>query len=253
MTRVNEFTYSNDKYRELREFIGNRGTRKLAGNTYARIDGDAVVVKYHQTDIATLRPDSVTINNGGWFTSTTKERLNTFCLPRGWSLFQRNHEWFLLHRDGIYEPTTYEYENGATIFVSGEVAGLSAPDDRAKAKAAARAMVRRINKYAALYTNEVLTAMVETAQANNGAYTGDCFYCAMTATGDKLSLGDSLQSYDHLEGHIEESYLMLSLALNAVKERGYGWPAVILAHSPDIARKAIKTYLRKRLVEGLAS
>lgn len=48
----------------------------IGRNTTVRRDGDAVVIRYHSTDIVTFRPDRVDYNTGGWETVTTKGRMN---------------------------------------------------------------------------------------------------------------------------------------------------------------------------------
>ena len=72
----------------------NRMQRKVANNTYARIEqnGD-VVFRLHSTDIVTIHPDNTaTLKNGGWNSNTTKERINRYS-PIG--VYQKNWEWFL--------------------------------------------------------------------------------------------------------------------------------------------------------------
>lgn len=72
----------------------NRMQRKVANNTYARIEqnGD-VVFRLHSTDIVTIHPDNTaTVKTGGWHSHTTKERINRYS-PVG--VYQKNWEWFL--------------------------------------------------------------------------------------------------------------------------------------------------------------
>ena len=72
----------------------NRMQRKVANNTYARIEqnGD-VVFRLHSTDIVTIHPDNTaTIQTGGWHSHTTKERINRYSPVR---VYQKNWEWFL--------------------------------------------------------------------------------------------------------------------------------------------------------------
>jgi hypothetical protein len=50
---------------------------------------------YHDTAIVAWFSDgSIRLNTGGFFTRTTKARMNSF-LPRGFSVFQRSEKWFL--------------------------------------------------------------------------------------------------------------------------------------------------------------
>lgn len=50
---------------------------------------------YHDTPIVSWFSDgSIRLNTGGFFTRTTKARMNSF-LPRGFSVFQRDTKWYL--------------------------------------------------------------------------------------------------------------------------------------------------------------
>jgi hypothetical protein len=72
----------------------NRGERKVGNNTYAYIllDG-SVAIELHGTKVVTIHPDdSVTLNSGGYHTSTTKKRINQYSPVR---VYQKNYEWFL--------------------------------------------------------------------------------------------------------------------------------------------------------------
>ena len=82
-------------HKELDAFLGKRNSRKLCHNTYAeRLGADAIGIRLHQTHVVTLTLNRLTLNTGGWDTVTTKDRINKF-LPVGWSVVQKNREWFL--------------------------------------------------------------------------------------------------------------------------------------------------------------
>ena len=54
----------------------------------------------HGNHIATVSDDALTLySGGGWFTPTTKSRLNAlineFCNPRTTGVFQKNYNWFV--------------------------------------------------------------------------------------------------------------------------------------------------------------
>jgi hypothetical protein len=94
----------------------------VANNTYARLDGEDVVVRYHATDIVRLREDgSVVLNSGGWHTYTTKERLNYFTTAR---VFQRNFKWFVRTADGVVPFSDGMVLSGDGRLVGGVVGGL---------------------------------------------------------------------------------------------------------------------------------
>jgi hypothetical protein len=72
----------------------NRGQRKVGNNTYAYIllDG-SVAIELHGTKVVVIHPDdSVTLNSGGYHTSTTKKRINQYSPVK---VYQKNYEWFL--------------------------------------------------------------------------------------------------------------------------------------------------------------
>lgn len=51
----------------------------MAATRLHRFDDEAIGVYYHDTEILTFRPDNtVTVRTGGWFTQTTKRRLEDF-------------------------------------------------------------------------------------------------------------------------------------------------------------------------------
>ena len=53
------------------------------------------VLRLHQTDVLTYKPDGkILLNSGGWRTHTTKERLNSF-LPVHIRVYQKNYSWYV--------------------------------------------------------------------------------------------------------------------------------------------------------------
>lgn len=87
---------------------GKRGVmrRKVGNNTYAEILPDGSVgIMLHSTYVVKIHPDnSATLNTGGWYTSTTKDRINQYSPVR---VYQRKGEWYL--DDGT------PYEDGVTV------------------------------------------------------------------------------------------------------------------------------------------
>jgi hypothetical protein len=79
-------------YQEADEQLTGRchKRRKIANNTWlerrsTNFDSDIedpddeIAVRLHNTDVVTFRRDgAITLNTGGWFTVTTKERINRF-------------------------------------------------------------------------------------------------------------------------------------------------------------------------------
>jgi hypothetical protein len=58
-------------------------------------ESDFIAIRYHNTDIVVYRPDGTAqYTNGGWQTSTTKDRISAF-MPPSLSVFQRDFMWRL--------------------------------------------------------------------------------------------------------------------------------------------------------------
>ena len=71
-----------------------RTTRKVGNNTYAEIMSDGSVgIILHGTCVVRIHPDnSATLNTGGWYSSTTKDRMNKYSPVR---VYQCKGEWYL--------------------------------------------------------------------------------------------------------------------------------------------------------------
>ena len=61
-------------------FLGSRKAARVGHNTSVERRGDdRIAVRYHYTDVVTYNRDgSVILDNGGWATNTTRERLRSF-------------------------------------------------------------------------------------------------------------------------------------------------------------------------------
>jgi len=58
-------------------------------------------IRLHGNVIMKIFLDCIEISDGGWRTLTTKTRLNQF-LPSGFSVYQRDWQWYLKHGDNEY-------------------------------------------------------------------------------------------------------------------------------------------------------
>lgn len=73
--------------------------RKIGHNTYAYRTANGYGITYHQTQIFHITDEGViTIDSGGWHTSTTKTRMNEW-LPRAVGIFQKAHVWYIWQRE----------------------------------------------------------------------------------------------------------------------------------------------------------
>lgn len=80
--------------------------RKLTHNTYRettyRQGREVPCVRFHGTVIIAADHDpelgmGYMVSNGGWSTSTTKQRLNAL-LPQRYSIYQKAHRWYVWDR-----------------------------------------------------------------------------------------------------------------------------------------------------------
>lgn len=87
--------------------------RKLANNTYLLSTPHGACVVLHDTPIITyFAGDNFTITNGGYFSPTTRSRLNKFLEAYGYRIVQVKGEWFYcsLFTKSLLVP----YKNGDT-------------------------------------------------------------------------------------------------------------------------------------------
>jgi hypothetical protein len=79
----------------------NRTKRKIGNNTYASIMPDGSVgITLHNTIVVRIYEDGTyKLSNGGWLTSTTKDRINQYSPFR---VVQRNYEWFVHKGEQVF-------------------------------------------------------------------------------------------------------------------------------------------------------
>lgn len=91
------------------KFEGKKDKIKLKNNTYLvaqRDDGtqeiEVIHCLYHRTNVVTVfrRSDSLTLNMGGYMTSTTKERMNSIIKMVGLRLDQIKGVWSIVDAKG---------------------------------------------------------------------------------------------------------------------------------------------------------
>ena len=84
-------------YESAQRMLGKRPTKKLARNTYLRMEDGNAVIRFWETDVIVISPEDIyTLNSGGYLTTTTKERLNSFSPAR---ISQEKGLWYICARD----------------------------------------------------------------------------------------------------------------------------------------------------------
>ena len=122
-------------YESANETLGARESRKVGNNTYLkRRDENTIAVMLHSTDVVTMTPDYVELNTGGWYTVTTKERINRY-VPFN-NVFSEKGRWYVGKHYPVKEATPFF--DGIRISHDGRVLNPmdTAEDDTAKKEAA---------------------------------------------------------------------------------------------------------------------
>ncbi len=70
---------------------------KLGYNTRLYVQGNFKAVQYHQTDIVKIYPHEIVLDNGGYFTVSTKQRINIVLAQYGIDkrIVQRDFKWYI--------------------------------------------------------------------------------------------------------------------------------------------------------------
>jgi hypothetical protein len=212
---------------ELLSNTNNVKNSKFVANNTLRIEYEngTTAIRLHNTDVVTfLKNGKIVLNSGGWRTSTTKDRINTFAPVR---LYQTKGLWYLSEGKLFYDNCIID-QSGKLI--SKELKNTAIESKVTKLK-------KQITKYCNLITKDNLPL----------PNSGDCWVCSMF---DK----DSKQN-DHLLQHIKESYLHGSILVNAMRETGYSDTGIGLHFQMkyiDTIKRSLRKYLQKRLISNIA-
>ena len=110
-------------YEKVRELVAERGwygfsRKKVANNTYLQQDsfGD-VVMLLHGNVVARFDTEGVSLFSAGWYTPTTKDRLNSALSLAGIPLtvYQKDWGWFI----GKYTGGDLPFYEGVKILYGG--------------------------------------------------------------------------------------------------------------------------------------
>ena len=73
--------------------------------TMVRTQDFMTYVQYHETDVVMFDDRFIILDSGGWFTSTTKRRMNEAAsqFSLGYTVFQKDFEWFVEYQGDTIE------------------------------------------------------------------------------------------------------------------------------------------------------
>lgn len=113
-------------YEQAIEKLGTKPWIKLPGSNTCLVKkaGDYVAVKYHDTELLTIGKNGFDLFVGGFYTATTKKRMNQY-VPFG-KIYQKKREWFYQFGDSVKKfsndwMVVRNFENG-TVLIYGETA-----------------------------------------------------------------------------------------------------------------------------------
>ncbi len=223
--------------------LEDRPSKKIGNNTYLQRHGGSVKLLYHDTYVAHFLPDRVILSSGKWRTSTTKERIT-------WAFGMAKVPITLCQEDGIWYLGKHckwrVFFDGIEISYNGQF--LSSPKLSIQENDREKLLLRGISAYC----REVRKLLEE--QGAPLPNSGDCWFCYFE-TEKGVSLGDITNNTDHLESHLEEGYIHGSILYNAVRDKGYRLPELILGYGGhtimvDSVVRAVRAYFKKRLALG---
>jgi hypothetical protein len=244
---------------------GRDGRKKLTHNTYLHETQDGVAVQLHNTDIVKIHKDNTyTLNSGGWFTVTTKARINEFSPAR---LGQDKGIWYLYVGQGQGQGWSKEripFHDGMKI--NGDGKPLGAVGDMESVEAKKRKLDKLTRDYIKGFAADAVSKGKLTLPSG-----GDCWGCHFGSPQNVKGwvvgtpyMGFNLHTVnvkesepmgvDHLLQHFEGKYYVPSLLLKAIESKGYKNPGVIWAMiESDLKRgetrmlkDVLRSYFRKR-------
>jgi hypothetical protein len=210
--------------------------KKIANNTYLRVENEIAIIRLHETDIIKISADnSYVLDTGGWNTLTTRDRFNRFCPFR---VFTEKNVPYVSLKKG-----RQELFDG--IKIKSEVVLNPRPEQEEKRIVETRKKLEKlITKYIKGFCDSIRLYGLEYPGG------GDCWYCSMFPQ-DNFST-------PHIFSHFEENYFVPSLLFNAIKLRGYKNPEFIFEHIKQgknirMARQDLRYYFRHYFDELLKS
>jgi hypothetical protein len=197
-------------------------------------------LKYHNTILVTKSPDgTITLNSGGYRTSTTKDRINEYSPI---SIYQNKGIWYVGDRRNQDEPSVVFFD------------GIQFKDGKciSEVKEVDMKEIARVKKMISTYCNLITEDNIPFPDS------GDCWYCLMvtnTDNGKQETLGDSWNDNSHLWSHMEEGYVVGSLLINAMRESGLRDMQIgmhLHMKYVESIRRCVRKYLTKRLLPEIA-
>ena len=215
---------------ELLEGTENVKKSKFINNNTLEIEykDGTKAIRFHSTDIVTIKDGIYTLNSGGWRTRTTKERMADELIKIDRSIYQEKSVWYISGNWKNKDKKTVVYFDGIQFDKNGKCIN---PKDSEKVEAKTAKMIKKINSFVSLLSKENLPRP-------NG---GDCWVCSM-------GIGESNSC---LEQHIKEKYIHGSLLVNAMEYSGYSNQQIAIHYHMELVdtfKRSLRKYLKFHLL-----
>jgi hypothetical protein len=213
---------------------------------------DWVGVKLHNTVVVKYyRDGSVQFNSDGWYTVTTRDRMNCYAPRANWNeelkkfeglvvyIYTEKRIMYLVSSIGLTswlrnDPNAkkYIYEDNMIIYPDGRVVNQDndpiKPDDKRREKSA-RKELNQIKGYVSKFISKFIKQEIGDIDG------GHCWYCLShvpnsgippinTITPDGIK--PEFDETHHIKSHIKESYFVPALLYNAIQSQLVGLAAV---------------------------
>lgn len=181
--------------------------RPIANNTYVRRkENGNIAIRLHNTDIIVITlKDSIILNTGGWYTPTTRERMNSFTRG-GVSVEQKDKIWYL-----VVDNKKYTFTDGIVITRNRKVSGESSETPKKK---------RKLDLSVRKYCKEFIDRFLDGKISKPGG--GDCWLCLM-----RDREGKTMKDSAHILQHVEEGYFVSALLRNVIDQSGVNISPVV--------------------------
>ncbi len=79
------------------------------GNTTVYTREDMMRVRFHYTDVVSWNDKEIILNTGGWFSATTKTRMNQASrqFDLGYSVYSKDYQWYV-HQAGAESDILFD-------------------------------------------------------------------------------------------------------------------------------------------------
>lgn len=219
-------------------------SRMISNNTVKIwYEDGTIAVRLHHTDVVTFLTDgTIQLNTGGWYTPTTKDRINAALSELSgyryhlW-IYQENSKWYIEEKGG----KTSLFYDGITLNKDLKIVKPKS-EDKGKDK-----LLKAIKGYCDKIKKLKKIPLPET---------GDCLICRIETglTDVEYIVRGNHDKSSHLRLHLKEGYIHGSLLYNALKWAGFN-PEFYLQYvnmdGNEYLRKTIvrsvKRYLRTNL------